>query len=518
MVKARQVGISTGISGLVYHHTATRRNISSLISSHDLDSSNNIYGMYRMFYDYTEDYFRPMTKYSNRKEILFENPKEEWRRKYPGLNSRIIVDTSANTKVGRSFTLQNCHLSEVAYMENPEELMMGIEEAVPFTPGTSIFLESTANGLGDFFYKRCEMAAEGKGAYTLVFIPWFWESGYSVPESQVSIGTLGESEKDEYGNEKELVEQFNLTKGQLQWRRDKIEGSFDGNAQKFCQEYPSTWREAFIFSGQPMFPVKMLLAMKDQCPQPLYRADIAWTSDMQFRKLVSPSGALSVWSEPKPNETYVLGVDVAEGIDGGDNSVIDVLDVRGMEQVAQWCGLIPPDELAYIASFLGTWYHNALIGPEVNNHGLTTIVALQKLRYWNIYKRTIFDKVLKKRRDSIGWKTTATTKPLLIDGLRQIIREGELLVNSKESISEMLTYVKLDNGQLGATGGHKDDRVIALALAVEMSKQTFLRSRAVASLPKPFLTMDDAAKMADDLYNDSRRPLQMGAWHKPLND
>lgn len=401
-------------------------------------------------------------------------------------------------------------------MENPEDLMVGIEEAVPFLPGTSIFLESTANGIGDFFYKRCSHAAEKKGAYTLVFIPWFWETGYSVPDNQVRAMVLGELEKDDYGDERSLVSRFGLTKNQLQWRRNKIDGSFDGNVQKFMQEYPSTWHEAFIFSGQPMFPVKMLLAMKEQCPKPKYKADIVWTADMNFQRREAQSGNLSVWKEPEPNETYVLGIDVAEGVDGGDNSVIDVLDVRGSEQVAQWCGLIPPDELAYIAYYLGRWYHDALIGPEINNHGLTTVVALQKLRYWNIYRRTIFDKILKTRKDAIGWKTTSVTKPLLIDGLRTQIREGELLVNCKESINEMLTYVKLENGQLGATGGHKDDRVIALALAVEMSKQTFLRSRVVASLPKTSFTMGDAVRMADEMYEKSHRPMSMGAWHRPL--
>lgn len=514
VVKARQVGISTGISSLVYHHTATRRLITSLVTSHDLDSSNNIYGMYRMFYDHTDPVLRPMTKYSNRKELLFENPNDVLRVKAPGLGSRILVDTSANTKVGRSFTLQNCHLSEVAYMENPEELMIGVEEAVPFLPGTSIFMESTANGMGDFFHKRCEMAAQGKGAYKLVFVPWFWEPGYSVPTNEVRVTRICDHDKDDYGNEKVLADSLGVTREQLQWRRNKIDNAFDGNVQKFFQEYPSTWQEAFIFSGQPMFPVRTLLAMKEQCPNPKYQADVVWNRERKFHKRVADKGSLSVWKEPVEGETYVIGVDIAEGIIGGDNSCVDVVDVRGSEQVAQWCGLMAPEDLAFVVYFLGKWYNDALVGPEINNHGLTTVVQLQKLHYWNLYRRIAFDKTTRVRKNVVGWKTTSVTKPLMIDGLRQAIREGDLLVNSVETIKEMLTYVKLDNGQLGAASGQKDDRVVALAIAVEMSKQAFVRSKIVASKARG-LTMEEASRMADSLHEQQLKVPRMGSWRHP---
>lgn len=511
VVKARQVGISTGISSIVYHHTTTRSNVTSLITSHDMDSSENIFRMYRLFYDKTDDGFKPMTKYSNRKELLFENPNDEKRQLSPGLNSRIMVDTSRTVSIGRSFTLNNCHLSEVAFMDNAEELMLGVEEAVPMLPDTAIFLESTANGMGNYFHKKCEAASKRRGDYVLVFIPWFWAKEYTIHDLH-ALGTLGDHEKSEYGNELELSKKFKVSEPQLRWRRMKIENSFDGNVQKFQQEYPSYWQEAFIFSGQPLFPTKTLIAMKEACPAPISRGDIIHGKGSQYSFLPGDRGSLSVWVDPVPQGTYVIGADTAEGIDGGDRSTVDIVDVRTLTQVAHWCGIIPPDELAYVIYYLGKKYLDALVGVEVNNHGLLTVVTLQKLQYWNQYKRISFDSQKKKRRDALGWKTTSITKPLMIDGLRQFVKAGEVIINNPETIEEMLTFVKHEDGSLGAAVGSHDDRVISLAIAVEMARQAFIRPGLKPLRKSSKITFGDIDRMVDDLNERKSQLPGMGSW------
>ncbi len=511
IVKARQTGISTGISSIIYHHTATRSNISSMISSHDQDSSNNIYGMYQLFYDRTDDTFKPMKKYSNRKELLFENPDDSKKSLHPGLNSRIIVETAKNTSVGRSFTLQNFHGTEVAYWEKPEEVMMGIEEAVPDKEGTLIALESTANGIGNYFHRKCEQASRKETAYQIIFIPWFWEPEYQVALRDVKIKTLCQHEKDEYGDEAKLLKDFNLSMQQLQWRRNKIENNFEGNVERFCQEYPSTWQEAFIFSGQPLFNVKTLMAMKDNCPEEIQRGHVILDKEKTTTIVPSSRGELKLWEGPIHNEVYTIGADVSEGVEGGDNAAIEVLNVRTMTQVAEWCGLIAPDDLAHVIFFLAQMYGNPLTGVEVNNHGLTTVVTLQNLKYWNQYRRIVFDSQKRKRRDALGWKTTANTKPLIIDGLRQAVKEGEIILNSKECIDEMLHYVLLSDGKMGATPGHHDDRVIAMAIALEMAKQSFVRNQVKEEIVlKSKFTFDYFDKMAEARHREANRIPRIG--------
>ena len=57
------------------------------------------------------------------------------------------------------------------------------------------------------------------------------------------------------------------------------------------------------------------------------------------------------------------------------------------------------------------------------------------------------------------------TKPLVIDQLRASMREGELQLNDKTTIREMLTYIVTESGAMEAEAGCFDDCVMSLALA-----------------------------------------------------
>ncbi len=54
----------------------------------------------------------------------------------------------------------------------------GVLQAVSDEPGTEIILESTANGVGNFFHRKWRDAETGKSDYIAIFIPWFWQQEY----------------------------------------------------------------------------------------------------------------------------------------------------------------------------------------------------------------------------------------------------------------------------------------------------------------------------------------------------
>ena len=180
---------------------------------------------------------------------------------------------------------------------------------------------------------------------------------------------------------------------------------------------------------------------------------------------------LTVWRRPVANQIYVLGVDTAEGLAHGDYSCIQVLDVRSGEQAACWHGHIPPDNLAEEVHMLGLWYNDALCCVESNNHGLTTIVQLRHLGYVN--------KVTNKVSQEFGWKTTRTTKPLLIDDLSMALRNDELTLFDKNTVAELRTYVRNERGSM--SGSPFDDRVMALALSNQMRQYAFMPEYAPAA-------------------------------------
>ena len=181
---------------------------------------------------------------------------------------------------------------------------------------------------------------------------------------------------------------------------------------------------------------------------------------------------LTVWLEPSPDHVYCMGVDTAEGLEHGDYSCVQVLDVRTGEQCAIWHGHIPPDTFAHEVFMLGLWYRDALCCVESNNHGLTTIVQLRHLGYPNLFRKRTLNQATTKVSQEFGWKTTRTTKPLLIDDLGMALRGGELQLFDRYTLAELRTYVRSSRGSM--SGSPHDDRVMALALANEMRQYAFM--------------------------------------------
>ena len=181
---------------------------------------------------------------------------------------------------------------------------------------------------------------------------------------------------------------------------------------------------------------------------------------------------LEIWREPVDTHIYCVGVDTAEGLAHGDYSCAQVLDVRTGEQCAIWHGHIPPDEIAFEVSNLGLWYNNALCCVESNNHGLTTIVQLRHLGYPNMFRKRALNQVSARVSMEFGWKTTRTTKPLLIDDLSMALRNDELQLFDKFTVAELRTYVRNERGTM--SGSPHDDRVMALALSNQMRQYAFM--------------------------------------------
>jgi len=181
---------------------------------------------------------------------------------------------------------------------------------------------------------------------------------------------------------------------------------------------------------------------------------------------------LTVWERPERWSGYVLGVDTAEGLGHGDYSCVQVIDVKEGEQVAIWHGRIPPDELAYEVYNIGIWYGNALCCVESNNHGLTTITQLRQLGYPNLFRKRSLNKETNRMSQEFGWKTTRTSKPLMIDDLGMALKNEELMLRCKDTMAELRTFVRNDRGSM--SGSPYDDRVMALALANQMRKYAFV--------------------------------------------
>jgi len=472
VLKARQMGLSTAIEALIYWYTTTHKNVTAAIIAHEDPASRNLYNMFKRYYDNSNALFKPNRKYDTRSDLTFGLQDQDGNE--IGLNSVIKTATAKNTGAGRSDTIQLVHGSEVAFWDNGEDLVGSLMQTVPYRKNTMIFLESTANGRGNFFAKMWDKSVKGDSVFETFFFPWWIQEEYEFPGDKIEEYTVDEQDVVDLmregiviGNEKYIVPEDKID-DKIRFRRHK-EREFVASPELLYQEYPSTPHEAFIASGSTVFNVKALAHMEKLVEDaPTYSIH---DSDSREPYVVEDNHAkLKIWDMPDVAGEYVIGADVAEGIEGGDFSVADVIRVSDMKTVARLrTDRLDPDEFAHVLDKLGRFYNYALIGPEINNHGLAVVQRLRDLFYSNLYKREKgLDEVFETSTTKFGWKTTTITKPLAIDYLAEAIREGLVKDPDIVFIEEAFSYVRDEKGRTNAEAGTHDDTVMAKAIALQL--------------------------------------------------
>lgn len=495
ILKARQMGFSTAVEALCYWWTSTNFNINSVIIGNDEKSSLNLYRMFRRYFDNTNILFKPSVRYNTKSDLTFEKFDESG--KQIGLGSAIKIETAKNKSAGRSDTINFLHGSEVATWESGEDLVASLMQTVPdaevMDKPSMVFLESTAEGRGNYFHKEYVAAAEGKNNYQPAFAPWWILDTYERDATFDELGKLNDYElflvdlmrqgHDTLGHHFPVSEKAIPRKLAFYRRKAK---DFAATPERLPQEYPSTWQEAFIASGKNVFnPLALQEMEKDATPledvgyykitpledRPYEEFEL---EQIPFEPNESPDdftykAPLKIWEKPKPYKEYVIGADVAEGLKGGDFSVATVVDISTMEVVARWRGHCDPDKFGEILGALGTYYNYALIGVEVNNHGLTTVQKLRDTFYTNLYKRDRgYDEEWETPTVNLGWKTDMRTKRLMIDDLIKLVRERVIKDKDIVFINEAFSYVRDERGRMNAEEGSHDDVVMSTAIAYQL--------------------------------------------------
>lgn len=445
ILKARQQGLSTAVGGYLYHRVSQSQAKKAIVVTHHSDSTKALFNMTKRYHENVPKIIKPSTSYSSRKELTFDK-----------LDSSFMVATAGGDAIARGETLTHAHISELAFWKenSARDNLNGLLQSIPDTDDTAVFIESTANGVTGPFYEMWKAAVSGESDYFPLFIPWFLDPQYRA--SKVPEGFERTMEEEQIAER--ALEEWNveLDDKQLYWRRIKVNTN---GKDMFKQEYPSYPDEAFLTTGRPVFDPEIIVQRMSEVQGPKRRMAL------ELDKFVEhPAGELLQYCEVDPGDTYYIGADVAMGVRNGDYSVASILD-SSKRQVAVWRGHVHPDYFAEILNYLGKMYNTAKIAVESNNHGLLTVNDLYK--YWhypNVYTNVQEDKITDIDTVNLGFKTDVKSKPMIIDGLRASIRQGELKLNDKLTMQEMLTYVVKESGKLEAEEGCHDDCVMSLAI------------------------------------------------------
>lgn len=465
LLKARQWGGSTLVQiYMAWIQSCHRRNWHSLICAHVKDTAASIRGMYTtLLASYPPDLwegdaapaFKPFERTANVREIA-------------GRGCRVTLGSAENADAVRGGDYAMAHLSETAFwpttrLRSPGRFVQAVCGAIALMPLSLVVMESTANGVGNYFHREWLRCKDGRGDKHAVFVPWYGIDIYATPPPDRA--RLAAS-LDQTGRK---LWEMGLDLDQIYWywlkRREYA------SDEQLHAEYPTDDVEAFAATGSGVFSSADVERLRAGCREPQ-------TGNLHHGAfLPDAAGCLQVWEFPKADQTYVVAVDVGGRSAGADWSVVAVLktDGAGGEIVAQWRGHCDHDILARHAMAIGTWYGDALLAVESNTFesgggggGDSNLFILSRIgeEYPNVYRRTVYDTVGRTETSRVGFHTNRATKALIIAGLVEAVREGTLIERSAGACDELATYEQLAGGGYAAKSGYHDDMLMTRAIAL----------------------------------------------------
>jgi len=333
-------------------------------------------------------FLQPGSKAVNKGSLEFSN------------NSRIIASATSGSSI-RGLSVNLLYLDEFAFVERANEFYTSTYPVVSSGEDTKIIVTSTANGIGNTFYKIWEGATQGVNEFASFRVDW-WD----VP---------GRDEK---------------------WKEQTVNNT---SQLQFDQEFGNT----FFGTGDTLINAETLMGLRAKNP----------VKTME-------GGNLLIYQEPEKNHEYIMTVDVAKGR-GQDYSTFNLLDIstRPFKQVAVYRNnVISPLLFPNIIYKYANVYNTAYVVIESNDQGTVVTNGLyHDLEYENMHVESSV------KRNALGIEITRKTKRLGCSAIKDLLENKKLDVVDEETILEISTFEARGQSFEAADGNH-DDLMMNLVL------------------------------------------------------
>jgi hypothetical protein len=169
-----------------------------------------------------------------------------------------------------------------------------------------------------------------------------------------------------------------------------------------------------------------------------------------------------------------MGVDVSRG-DSEDFSAINIIDFDEREQVLEYIGKIPPDDLASIAYKWGILYEAFIVIDITGGMGIATSRKLQEMNYKKLFIDGINTQNIweynKKVMEKIPGLNFNNKRTQIVAAFEEQLRKG-FIVRSNRLLNELNTFVYI-NGRPDHMKGAHDDAIMSLSMALYAADISF---------------------------------------------
>lgn len=453
VLKARQEGMSSFILALFTADFLLRPYSVSICISHRKDATDLLFKKVKF---YIQCYLENLAEKLN---VPVEKLEKQWLKsdnksllENAENNATFYIGTAGAKVGGRGGSARNILFSECAFYQDTElitaqEIVLGTAQQVPQGKGM-IFIESTANGEGNYYHaewERASLPADREGNRQSIYKPRFfgWQEFYT--EDWVL------EKKREFPNEK-------------MWK----------------QEYPKDPDEAFITSGTPYFDAMILDAMLKEAPKPVMKGKFA--PDGQMDHVYGENDApVHIYREPQMGEQFVIFADPA---DSQDFCAAVACSKKNYDFPIVFNEVMDSSQFGYELLYLAKYiYHRTNMWPKLaveRNTGQATIYVLKNLNYPDLFRMVDFSsKGSTYEKGGIGWVTTGFigggelrgTRRKMLDDLQLALKQGQLKIYDKTQLKQMKSF-QIVKGRAQARSNKHDDLVMATAGAWQIHQLT----------------------------------------------
>lgn len=413
---ARQIGKSQTVAGFILWFIIFHKNKKVGILANKLDAAWEIMDRIQFAYQNLPLWMQHNVIDWNKGTFTLEN------------GSKVSAASSAPNNVrGKSFSL--VYVDESAFVPDPEKFFKSVNATISSGKTTKLVQTSTPNGIANHFYKTITLGRDPNSGswngYRIMEVPWDRVPG------------RGED-----------------------WKQETL-ASMNYDYEAFAQEHEIQ----FLGTAGSLISGRVLKTLVDKVP-------VEWSKD-----------GMKQYERPIAGHRYALCADVSRGR-GLDYSAFSVIDITSLpyKQVCTYrSNMVLPSEYAAVIFNIAKMYDNAQVLIEINDLGQQVADLLYtEYEYDNIVytenagqrgKRMTFIQSSKKDR---GLRTTLKTKNLGCQLLKLLVEQYRLIINDKDTILELSSFIKKNQSYEADTGAH-DDTVMALVIFAWMTDQAVFK-------------------------------------------
>ena len=403
IMKARQIGFSTAVTGYLYHKTITTAGVTTALVGYNNDLTAELLDKIKTFYRTTPDAIKPTIHYNSKFEISF-----------PKVDSKILVLPSTEN-VGRGYTINYALLTEVPFWDKAEDKLVTLEASVPVNG--KIIIESSPGAVGDYFHRM-----------------WVSNNDYV---------------KKEYGW------WWNYTEEEIDTIRRRM-----NNPRKFNNNYALE----FLISGRAVFTQEAINLQRRGVLKIGDKVKMKDGSEHMVReeegfRMYAPKVDGHFYVIGADCSEGVSGGDysVAVVLDRATGEEVGMW--RGHVAPDKFAKILNKWGRYYANALL-------VVEAEAHGNVVLNVLK-QMLYPSLYFRPSRFDSIGNPWSDKLGWKTTKVTRPILIDEFEQMTREGNLKLHSKETVDEMTVFIFNEANNMVCMDSYNDDCIFATAIACQ---------------------------------------------------